>query len=38
MLNRHAAGFDPRDLDAAGLVPVAGPDDLDAGAARGRRR
>ena len=29
MLNRHAAGFDPRDLDAAGLVPVAGPDDLD---------
>jgi MoxR-like ATPase len=29
VLNRHAAGFDPRDLDAAGLVPVAGPDDLD---------
>ena len=38
VLNRHARGFDPRDLDAAGLVPVAGPDDLDAGAARGRRR
>ena len=29
VLNRHAAGFDPRDLDGAGLVPVAGPDDLD---------
>jgi MoxR-like ATPase len=29
VLNRHAAGFDPRDLDGAGLVPVAGPDDLE---------
>jgi MoxR-like ATPase len=29
VLNRHAAGFDPRNLDAAGLVAVAGPDDLD---------
>jgi MoxR-like ATPase len=28
VLSRHAAGFDPRDLDAAGLLPVAGPDDL----------
>ncbi|MGF6881831.1 MoxR-like ATPase [Nocardia sp. GAS34] len=25
ILQRHAAGFDPRDLDAAGLHPVAGP-------------
>ena len=25
VLQRHAAGFDPRDLDAAGLRPVAGP-------------
>ena len=41
------SGFDPRDLDAAGLRPVAGPDDLAAGreavvqvtvAARGERR
>jgi MoxR-like ATPase len=30
MLARHAAGFDPRDLTAAGLRPVAGPADLDA--------
>ena len=29
VLDRHARGFDPRDLDAAGLVPVAGPEDLD---------
>jgi MoxR-like ATPase len=29
VLNRHAHGFDPRDLDAAGLVPVAGPEDLE---------
>ena len=29
VLNRHAAGFDPRDLDAAGLAPVAGPEDLE---------
>jgi MoxR-like ATPase len=31
VLQRHAAGFDPRDLHAAGLRPVAGPADLDAG-------
>jgi MoxR-like ATPase len=30
VLARHAAGFDPRDLSAAGLQPVAGPDDLAA--------
>jgi len=30
---RHAAGFDPRDLAAAGLRAVAGPADLDAGVA-----
>jgi MoxR-like ATPase len=29
VLNRHAQGFDPRDLDAAGLLPVAGPEDLE---------
>ena len=28
ILGRHAAGFDPRDLRAAGLTPVAGPGDL----------
>ncbi len=28
ILDRHAAGFDPRDLDAAGIKPVAGPGDL----------
>jgi MoxR-like ATPase len=28
VLNRHAHGFDPHDLDAAGLVAVAGPADL----------
>ena len=33
VLRRHAAGFDPRDLAAAGLRPVAGADDLAAGAA-----
>lgn len=34
VLRRHAAGFDPRDLAAAGLRPVAGPQDLlDAAAA-----
>ena len=32
VLARHAAGFDPRDLPAAGLRPVAGPADLAAGA------
>ncbi len=30
VLSRHAAGFDPRDLAAAGLRPVAGPADLAA--------
>jgi len=33
VLTRHAAGFDPRDLDAAGVRPVASRDDLDAGRA-----
>ena len=32
VLRRHAAGFDPRDLGAAGIQAVAGPDDLAAGA------
>jgi MoxR-like ATPase len=31
VLNRHAAGFDPRDLRAAGVTAVAGPADLAAG-------
>jgi MoxR-like ATPase len=30
ILERHTAGFDPRDLDAAGIRPVAGAADLDA--------
>jgi MoxR-like ATPase len=30
VLHRHAGGFDPRDLSAAGLKPVAGPAVLDA--------
>ncbi|WP_405447649.1 AAA family ATPase [Streptomyces erythrochromogenes] len=30
ILSRHAAGFDPRDLKAAGIRPVAGPDQLAA--------
>ncbi|ARQ70390.1 AAA family ATPase [Streptomyces marincola] len=30
VLTRHAAGFDPRDLDAAGVRPVAGPAELAA--------
>ncbi|MFH8347286.1 AAA family ATPase [Streptomyces sp. NPDC018045] len=30
ILTRHAQGFSPRDLDAAGLKPVAGPADLEA--------
>ncbi|MFC4004330.1 AAA family ATPase [Prauserella oleivorans] len=30
ILTRHAAGFDPRDLDAAGVRPVAGAADLEA--------
>jgi MoxR-like ATPase len=33
ILRRHAEGFDPRDLDAAGLRPVAGRTHLDAGRA-----
>jgi len=36
ILARHAAGFDPRDLTAAGIGPVAGPADL-AGARRAAR-
>ena len=31
MVHRHASGFDPRDLAAAGLHAVAGPADLEAG-------
>ncbi|MFE3200706.1 AAA family ATPase [Embleya sp. NPDC055664] len=31
VLRRHAGGFDPRDLAAAGVRPVAGADDLAAG-------
>jgi MoxR-like ATPase len=31
VLRRHTSGFDPRDLPAAGLQPVAGPGDLAAG-------
>ena len=39
MLRRHADGFDPRDLAAAGIGQVAGPADLAAGrAAVGRVR
>ncbi|MCX4693035.1 MoxR family ATPase [Streptomyces sp. NBC_01408] len=30
VLTRHAAGFDPRDLHAAGVRPVAGPEQLEA--------
>ncbi|MGQ4354725.1 AAA family ATPase [Streptomyces drozdowiczii] len=30
VLTRHADGFDPRDLKAAGVRPVAGPADLEA--------
>ncbi len=33
VLRRHADGFDPRDLRAAGIAPVASVADLDAGAA-----
>ena len=39
ILDRHANGFDPRDLDAAGVRPVAGPAELAAArAACGRSR
>ena len=31
ILRRHAAGFDPRDVTAAGVSPVAGPADIAAG-------
>ncbi|GMA88443.1 hypothetical protein GCM10025868_36930 [Angustibacter aerolatus] len=37
VLQRHAAGFDPRDLTAAGIRPVAGPEHLAAGARAVRR-
>jgi MoxR-like ATPase len=37
VLRRHAEGFDPRDLAAAGLRAVAGADDLAAGRAAIRR-
>ena len=30
VLTRHAEGFDPRDLDTAGVRPVAGPAELEA--------
>jgi len=33
VLSRHSAGFDPQDLDAAGIQPVANQDDLTAGRA-----
>ena len=33
ILSRHAAGFDPRDLTAAGITAVAGPADIVAGQA-----
>jgi MoxR-like ATPase len=33
VVHRHASGFDPRNLAAAGLRAVAGPADLDAAAA-----
>jgi MoxR-like ATPase len=37
VLRRHADGFDPRDLAAAGVRPVAGPAELAAGRAAVRR-
>ncbi|WP_265447865.1 AAA family ATPase [Flexivirga meconopsidis] len=37
VLRRHAAGFDPKDLRAAGVRAVAGPADLEAGAQAVRR-
>ncbi|WP_272496272.1 hypothetical protein [Nocardioides sp. B-3] len=33
ILTRHAAGFDPRDVAAAGVRAVAGPADIEAGQA-----
>ena len=33
ILRRHGAGFDPRDVRAAGVTPVAGPTDIAAGQA-----
>jgi MoxR-like ATPase len=37
ILERHATGFDPRDLEAAGITPVAGAADLAAGRAAAMR-
>jgi MoxR-like ATPase len=37
VMARHAAGFDPRDLAAAGVRAVAGPEDLAAGVRAVRR-
>ncbi|MFA3872083.1 AAA family ATPase [Streptomyces sp. MMCC 100] len=37
VLSRHAAGFDPRDLHAAGVRPVAGAADLEAARAEAAR-
>ncbi|QAY74549.1 MoxR family ATPase [Agromyces protaetiae] len=37
MLRRHADGFDPRDLEAAGVEPVLGADDLAAARAAAAR-
>ncbi|MQA03692.1 MAG: AAA domain-containing protein [Streptosporangiales bacterium] len=37
VISRHAAGFDPRDLDAAGLERIAGPAELAAGQREVRR-
>ncbi|QIM21539.1 MoxR family ATPase [Phycicoccus sp. HDW14] len=37
VLRRHASGFDPRDLAAAGIRPVASAADVEAGAAAVRR-
>ena len=37
ILRRHAHGFDPRDIAAAGVQPVAGPADIAAGQAAVRR-
>ena len=37
VLTRHASGFDPRDLSAAGLRPVASAADIETGAEQVRR-